>query len=292
MGIKFFCPNGHKIHVKSFLAGKRGICPDCGVSVTIPTPSSSEDEDNEGNALPPPPVAGGATAKAASGAPPVVAAAPAVVRPAAVAVVPAPIAPAMAQPVAVAAPVAPRAAAAAQPAVPVAGMPAPMPMPVAVPAAPAVKVVPVAMGAPLPGMPVPPPPPAPPIAPGGDPIAQAPLAVWYVRPKGGEQFGPARGEIMRRWLGEGRVPADSLVWREGWDDWKPAGETFPSLLGGPAVAFGAAAAPAGSAPGSKKSLDRVAARRKSQNTMAWASIIILGLITTVMLGVLVYVLTR
>ena len=34
---------------------------------------------------------------------------------------------------------------------------------------------------------------------------------------------------MRRWLEEGRVSADSLVWREGWPDWKPAGPVFPSL---------------------------------------------------------------
>lgn len=36
MGIRFFCANGHKIHVKEFLAGKRGICPECGVKVDIP----------------------------------------------------------------------------------------------------------------------------------------------------------------------------------------------------------------------------------------------------------------
>jgi hypothetical protein len=34
---------------------------------------------------------------------------------------------------------------------------------------------------------------------------------------------------MRRWLEEGRVSADSLVWREGWPDWKPAGPVFPGL---------------------------------------------------------------
>jgi hypothetical protein len=36
MGIKFRCPNGHKMHVKSFLAGKKGICPKCGVRIEIP----------------------------------------------------------------------------------------------------------------------------------------------------------------------------------------------------------------------------------------------------------------
>lgn len=39
MGIRFHCPNGHKLHVKAFLAGKRGICPECGVRVEIPQQS-------------------------------------------------------------------------------------------------------------------------------------------------------------------------------------------------------------------------------------------------------------
>ena len=34
---------------------------------------------------------------------------------------------------------------------------------------------------------------------------------------------------MRRWLSEGRVSSDSLVWREGWTDWQHAGKLFPAL---------------------------------------------------------------
>ena len=45
MGIRFFCPNGHKLHVKSFLAGKRGICPECGVKVDIPGDSENSAEE-------------------------------------------------------------------------------------------------------------------------------------------------------------------------------------------------------------------------------------------------------
>jgi hypothetical protein len=37
MGIRFLCPNGHKLNVKSFLAGKRAICPDCGARVVVPS---------------------------------------------------------------------------------------------------------------------------------------------------------------------------------------------------------------------------------------------------------------
>jgi len=36
MGIRFLCPNGHKLNVKAFLAGKRGICPDCDAKFLVP----------------------------------------------------------------------------------------------------------------------------------------------------------------------------------------------------------------------------------------------------------------
>jgi hypothetical protein len=62
-----------------------------------------------------------------------------------------------------------------------------------------------------------------------DPIAEAPAAIWYVRPASGGQFGPAGGEIMRQWLIQRRVGADSMLWREGWTDWKRAVTVFPSL---------------------------------------------------------------
>ena len=40
MGIRFFCPNGHKLNVKEFQAGRRGICPFCGARIQIPTQST------------------------------------------------------------------------------------------------------------------------------------------------------------------------------------------------------------------------------------------------------------
>jgi hypothetical protein len=36
MGIRFVCPNGHKLNVKSDLAGKRAICPHCSAKVIVP----------------------------------------------------------------------------------------------------------------------------------------------------------------------------------------------------------------------------------------------------------------
>jgi hypothetical protein len=38
MGIRFSCPNGHKLNVKAHLAGKRAICPHCGSKVVVPDP--------------------------------------------------------------------------------------------------------------------------------------------------------------------------------------------------------------------------------------------------------------
>jgi hypothetical protein len=43
MGIRFNCPNGHKLNVKEFLAGKRGVCPQCGTKFIIPMPGEASD---------------------------------------------------------------------------------------------------------------------------------------------------------------------------------------------------------------------------------------------------------
>jgi hypothetical protein len=45
MGIRFNCPNGHKLNVKEFLAGKRGVCPQCGAKFIIPTPAEGVAEE-------------------------------------------------------------------------------------------------------------------------------------------------------------------------------------------------------------------------------------------------------
>lgn len=62
-----------------------------------------------------------------------------------------------------------------------------------------------------------------------DPISAGPHLIWYVRPPSGGQYGPAEGDVMRQWVQEGRVTADSLVWQEGWDEWRSAVEIFPQI---------------------------------------------------------------
>ncbi len=39
--------------------------------------------------------------------------------------------------------------------------------------------------------------------------------------------------MLRQWIVEGRVAADSLVWREGWPQWLPAGTVFAELSAQP-----------------------------------------------------------
>ena len=146
MGIRFLCPNGHRLNVKAFLAGKRGVCPDCGAKMMIPlesqlAPRSKKEREEARKAEAAATSANGDGGGTATATKPAVAAKPDI----------------------------------------------------------------------------------------KDPIDESPDMVWYVRPKAGGQYGPARGEVMKRWIGEGRVAADSLVWREGWDDWEPAREVLPQL---------------------------------------------------------------
>jgi hypothetical protein len=50
MGIRFFCPNGHKLNVKSCLAGLKGFCPECGIELVVPL-TSTRKSSKEGGGL-------------------------------------------------------------------------------------------------------------------------------------------------------------------------------------------------------------------------------------------------
>lgn len=115
-----------------------------------------------------------------------------------------------------------------------------------------------------------------------DPILENPLATWFVRPPSGGQFGPARGEVMRKWITEGRVTSDSLVWREGWADWLAATEVFPSL-GKPAPLFA-------SSPTAPKSTSSLPAKKKGGG-IGVAILILLALVCVVLVVVLAVVLS-
>ena len=51
MGIRLQCPNGHKVHVKAFLAGKRGVCPQCGSRFDIPQDAGAAAGDATGDEI-------------------------------------------------------------------------------------------------------------------------------------------------------------------------------------------------------------------------------------------------
>ncbi|MEM9825480.1 MAG: DUF4339 domain-containing protein [Planctomycetota bacterium] len=56
-------------------------------------------------------------------------------------------------------------------------------------------------------------------------------ATWYVRPPTGGQYGPADSETLRDWIGQGRVASNSLLWRDGWPQWRAASEAIPEWSG-------------------------------------------------------------
>lgn len=178
MGIRFLCPNGHKLHVKDFQAGRRGVCPYCGISVDIPLSSTRESSKGKGNghkqysedkdainlnAISPDnvPTDGGAGSFTSTRQDKEI------------------------------------------------ELSAPLNRSIDVPRAPVPLPVPETKKT--------------------DPLEESPQSLWYVRPASGGQYGPASAEIMKSWLDEGRVADDSMVWREGWSDWKDAAEVFEQL---------------------------------------------------------------
>lgn len=280
VGIRFFCPNGHKLNVKDFQAGRKGICPFCGAKVQIPTestrPPSKRARKSKGK---PPPTAGAppegtipvATPVSASGGSP-------------------PAGPSASQPSSAIAQSAPIPDQPGEQA-PVGGQPAPgfvseasaQSWPVAVPQDGPPPVSP-GVGPAMDTAAAPSTPPA-------DPLAEAGNVVWYVRPVSGGQFGPAGSEVMRTWLEEGRIGADSLVWREGWRDWQEAAAVFPELGAGQAgsplgsIAAGPTAAGASARGGGTR------ARRRS-NTNQAVVIVLLVFAVIILSGVFLWVLFR
>lgn len=263
MGIKFHCPNGHKMNVKAFLAGKRGKCPKCGASVRIPqestTPAAKDDQDSGEDLL------AAALGTQPSPSPSVTTTAPAVPTPSRA---PAP------TPAAVVTAVRPVTRPAFAPAIPT----VPTVAPSYVPQSPAVVRVPVPGGAAF----------------ASDPISEAPSAIWYVRPPSGGQYGPARGDVMRKWLADGRVSGDSIVWREGFRDWKNASEIFPSLMAAAPVAPPPPPPPSEpstpTAPKSSRIQSRYEARRSQGNGMAIVVLVLLAVIcVALVIGLVVVV---
>jgi hypothetical protein len=322
MGIRFYCPNGHKLNVKEFQAGRKGICPFCGVKIQIPTestrPSSRElrrqkASGGAGADAGEKTVPSGGSSRAEVQPPPAPGFPVPSLPPATLAEAPWPVEnaqplaqPEVAAPPAAAAPPATAAAKDVMPtgfeifsgggdAPPAGATPEPAhplePLAVLMPligAGEAAAVFP-DVSEPAAGSPPPaagPPGPAEPV----DPIAEAPEMIWYVRPPTGGQFGPASGVIMRTWIVEGRVSADSLVWREGWRDWQEAGKVFPQLRGNDFMQFldSNLAAPQHASPGLAP---HAVKGQRPADTLTWL-LMGVSLVVIVLFSLLLWVLMR
>jgi hypothetical protein len=325
MGIRVYCPNGHRLNVKSFLAGKRGICPRCGAKFDIPEADPAQPADTTGDdiavlpgdaelsqpredstasapgtasldqafAVSPPPGAFDVAAIAAAiGSQPLPGESPEF---SSVGV------PATAASEGIGAHVAPSASSefpdvvAASKTASKAAASKGASMGVGRTATATVRATPATADSAGSSR-----------APAAQKDSAAPAATWYVRHPVHGQFGPATEETIRQWVAEGRITDNTLVWHEGWADWQPAssllraigaaasagGGTSPSLatldLDALAAASGATLTSSGAlgSPG-----QRAAARRKSNQTMRVVSLV-LTVTVTLLTCLLIYILTR
>jgi len=219
MGIRFYCPNGHKLNVKKFQAGRRGICPYCGTKFLIPSQStrkSSKEDSAARRAF--------AAAAYPSLNPPLQNAEPGISgnMPLGSAQTSTPI-PSPLQPIIAASKTEADISSQgtdyfSQQDGGMTGFDSPI---LQTPAVPSSNILTtfslddpsVALNKDLPA----------------DPFSEAGDVVWYVRPPSGGQYGPATVKLMRQWLAEGRISPDTLVWREGWRDWQQASAVFHQL---------------------------------------------------------------
>lgn len=189
MGIKFYCPQGHKLHVKAFLGGKRGICPHCGSKVRIPAEDPGLLDESSLNAFQNDPAAG-ATTEAAFAQYQV-----------------------------------PNTQGSREDPHPTdqhanADTPThPTKAQIENSSEPALDIPSKPQGEHAGST----------IDPHIDLLDEIPHAEWYVRPQTGGEFGPASNDVMRDWLSQGRVGPDSMVWRKDWDSWVQARGVFPDL---------------------------------------------------------------
>ena len=120
---------------------------------------------------------------------------------------------------------------------------------------------------------------------------EAPNASWFVRPTSGGQFGPADANAMKSWLSEGRVGRDSLVWREGWEEWESAEKIFELEFQGFSEPKNSTPSVVNSKPeatsGSNIAYHQMA--RKKAKTMGVILIVALLLLSVVLVVVLVLV---
>ena len=189
MGIKFYCPNGHKMHVKGFLAGKKGLCPKCGVRVEIPIASVSQ---------PPSPIAVAGESTSGKSTSPAKSKKDLPSKPASVFGMPADgLADDSMLPETI-----------GDEAVPASDIASPATSPDDDSSA---GVIELEIEMPVPA---------------ADPLQIPPGENWFVHLPSGKQLGPVGSDTLREWLDQGRVGVDALVWRNDWSDWRVIRDAF------------------------------------------------------------------
>ena len=252
MGIRFYCPNGHKLNVKSFLAGQRGICPHCGAKVQIPRESTLDPGKERG------PGENGATADCDDTAA---------------------TEPSTGGDLAPPSEFERAGSSGANESPSAADEPAPAEEPdVSIELQDEVAVD---EDNPASGPGIPPKlPQAKPFP--NDPLDELPDAVWYVRVSDGGQYGPATADVMRQWVAEGRIGSGCLVWREGWRDWREAFDAFPGLRDGSTPKIDTGGTFAGrSGPGGGSGTGEYAGSSRGRSTTARTAVITILLLAVI-----------
>ena len=145
----------------------------------------------------------------------------------------------------------------------------------------------------------------------GSILEEEPNATWYVRPPSGGQYGPASTDELREWIGQGRVAAAALIWRDGWPQWRDAHEALPELadqLPGFTASTGSvpsssvksavhvkSGTPQGNGEKTKISFSGdkgIGVERRSRTFRRISLIAILVVIAAVLIGVLIYAINR
>lgn len=102
---------------------------------------------------------------------------------------------------------------------------------------------------------------------------------------------------MRRWIKEGRVNSSSLVWREGWSDWRKADEVFSELsveVDEKPASNTTTETPEFSTetPSSSSSANRYDHRRRESRGKAIVAIVGLGVLSLVLGGFLIWLVMK
>jgi hypothetical protein len=64
-------------------------------------------------------------------------------------------------------------------------------------------------------------------------LNEKPDLFWYIRPAGGDEYGPADNDLLRTWVSQNRIGADTELRRDDWLQWKPACDIFIDFSAAP-----------------------------------------------------------